>query len=64
AGSERHRKEAILRDLFVDQKATAAILELLNNTGMGKKHNENKEKRRENDRRENNGITELDDSEE
>ncbi|POS82703.1 hypothetical protein EPUL_004407, partial [Erysiphe pulchra] len=64
AESETRRRGAILRDGFADQKATAAILEFLNKTGKGNKHNEDEEERRENDRRENIGITELDEPEE
>ncbi|POS82121.1 hypothetical protein EPUL_006259, partial [Erysiphe pulchra] len=64
ARSETRWRGAILRDVFADPKATAAILEFLNKTGIGKKHNEDEQERRENDRRENIGITELDESEE
>ncbi|KAI0996213.1 hypothetical protein K3495_g11968 [Podosphaera aphanis] len=62
-GSTICRREARLRDVFADARATAAISKFLNSTDIGKKHNEDEEETKESECQENVGITELDMSE-
>ncbi|KHJ35461.1 hypothetical protein EV44_g5318 [Erysiphe necator] len=55
------QREARLNVIFADQKATAAILNLIKRTCIGKKVNEDDTQSRELSRRENIGIADLDD---
>ncbi|RKF61703.1 hypothetical protein OnM2_039087 [Erysiphe neolycopersici] len=59
-GSILYGNRARLKDIFVDTKATAAILQFLNSTDVGKRHNNQDIEQTEYQRRENVGIDRLD----